>query len=270
MAEPMIKMAGVAKSFDSQRLLNSISFQVERGERVSVVGPGGCGKTTIFKLLLGILSPDEGQVELFGSFPAALAPQERERIMRQVGVAFQQGALFDFMTVGENLAFAMEYMTSMSTSEIDTRIDELLSRVKLHRTRDLVPSELSGGMRRRVGIARALATRPTLAFFDEPTAGLDPVTSTLILNMILELGQEAGQQRTLIVATSNVEIAVRFAPRIIVVNNGAVVADGPWRELLVNSDPWVQHFLGVRFIGLDRRYAEGLDLPREFMSQHWA
>jgi phospholipid/cholesterol/gamma-HCH transport system ATP-binding protein len=132
----------------------------------------------------------------------------------------------------------------------------------------MFPFELSGGMQRRVGIARALCTHPTVAIFDEPTAGLDPVTSTIILNMIGELAQSAATGAQLVV-TSNVEIGVRFAKRIIVINEGKIVADGQWRELLLDADPWVRHFLGVRFIGLDLDYARGLDLPEKFIEKHW-
>ena len=183
-------------------------------------------------------------------------------------MAFQQGALFDFMTVSENLMFAMENMTDLTPPAMAERIDTLLAGVKLGRTKAMFPYELSGGMQRRVGIARALATDPTVAIFDEPTSGLDPVTSTIILNMIAALAGE-GNDRSLLVVTSNVEIGIRFADRLLVLNEGEIIADGPWRELLLHGSDWVRHFLGVRLIGLDLEYAKGLKLPREFIDQHW-
>lgn len=261
-------MNGVKMTFGNVTLLNDISFTINSGERVSMVGPGGCGKSTILKILLGLLRPDAGTVSLMETDMINAHERERQQILRSVGMAFQQGALFDFMTVRENLLFAMDNMTTLSTEDKDAKIKHLLNAVKLGRTEQMFPFELSGGMQRRVGIARALCTDPVIAIFDEPTSGLDPVTSTIILNMILELAGSRGENAQMVV-TSNVEIGIRFADRLIVVNEGKVVADGPWRELLVTGPDWVRHFLGVRFIGLDIEYAHELKLPKEFISKHW-
>ena len=264
----MIAMNGVKMTFGNVTLLNDISFSINSGERVSMVGPGGCGKSTILKILLGLLQPDEGSVTLMDTDMINSKEPERQQILRSVGMAFQQGALFDFMTVRENLLFAMDNMTTLSTEEKDARIKHLLNAVKLGRTEQMFPFELSGGMQRRVGIARALCTDPVIAIFDEPTSGLDPVTSTIILNMILELAGSRADNAQMVV-TSNVEIGIRFAERLIVVHEGVVVADGPWRELLLTGPDWVRHFLGVRFIGLDLEYAHELKLPKEFIAKHW-
>lgn len=264
----MISMHGVRMSFGSVSLLDDITFEVAKGERVSLIGPGGCGKSTILKILLGLLTPDAGDVRLMDTDMVAADEDERQRVLRRVGMAFQQGALFDFMTVRENLIFAMENMTDMDGPAMDQRLKDLLQGVKLGRTANMYPFELSGGMQRRVGIARALCTNPVVAIFDEPTSGLDPVTSTIILNMILALAG-TGAETSQMVVTSNVEIGIRFADRLIVVNEGRVVADGPWRELLLTGPDWVRHFLGVRFIGLDLEYAHELHLPKEFIDKHW-
>jgi phospholipid/cholesterol/gamma-HCH transport system ATP-binding protein len=261
-------MHGVKMSFGGVTLLNDISFTIQAGERVSLVGPGGCGKSTILKILLGLLHPDSGSVELMGTDMVTASEREKQEILRSVGMAFQQGALFDFMTVRDNLLFAMDNMTTLDTEEKDRRIKHLLGAVKLGRTENMYPFELSGGMQRRVGIARALCTKPVIAIFDEPTSGLDPVTSTIILNMILDLA-EGREDNAQMVVTSNVEIGIRFADRLIVVNDGVVAADGPWRELLLTGPEWVRHFLGVRFIGLDLEYAHELKLPEEFIRKHW-
>ena len=172
------------------------------------------------------------------------------------------------MTVEENLNFAMIHMTEKDEPTRMETIKKLLSSVKLPGTEKLYPHELSGGMKRRVGIARALATDPLVALFDEPTSGLDPVTSTIILEMISNLATQK-EGITLLVATSNVEIAIRFADRIIIVHNGKVIADGPWRSLLIEGSDWVKHFLSVRLIGLDLEYARALNLPDEFIEKHW-
>ncbi|MEY4631006.1 MAG: hypothetical protein RIQ81_1126 [Pseudomonadota bacterium] len=277
----MISLKSVKKTFGSHpgevRVLKGVTFSVAPGERVSILGPGGCGKSTVLKIAVGLLEPDrndkgnipEGAVTL-GNVDMFNGPDaDRERVLRQVGMAFQQGALFDFMTVRENLVFAMENMTSMNPADMERVLKGLLAGVKLGHTENLFPYELSGGMQRRVGIARALATSPSIAIFDEPTAGLDPVTSTIILNMIHELGSAGDQARTLLVATSNVEIAIRFAERVVIINDGAVVADGHWHDLLMKGDDWVRHFLSVRLIGLDLDYARGLNLPKPFLAAHW-
>lgn len=264
----MISLTSVAKAYGELEVLKDISFSIAQGERVSVVGPGGCGKSTVLKILLGLEDPDQGEVQLMGNSLVGMKEEEKFLLMRSVGMAFQQGGLFDFMTIKENLFFAMEHMTSLTHKEMHARGVEMLEGVKLGRTLNMYPHELSGGMVRRVGIARALCTEPEVAIFDEPTSGLDPVTSTIILDMISELSaKKAGA--TLLVATSNVEIAIRFSSRIIIINNGVVVADGPWKELLVHGDDWVKNFLGIRFIGLDLRYAKGLQLPQEFIDLHW-
>jgi phospholipid/cholesterol/gamma-HCH transport system ATP-binding protein len=264
----VISFKDVKLSFEDNHLLRGISFSIQPSEKLAILGPGGCGKSTILKILLGLLPPDSGEVTLLGTDMRTASESEKQKTLRKVGMAFQQGALFDFMTVRENLLFAMEHMTEMEAPEMDETLKRLLLGVKLPHVEQMFPFELSGGMQRRVGIARALCTHPTVAIFDEPTAGLDPVTSTIILNMIGELAQSAATGAQLVV-TSNVEIGVRFAKRIIVINEGKIVADGQWRELLLDADPWVRHFLGVRFIGLDLDYARGLDLPEKFIEKHW-
>jgi phospholipid/cholesterol/gamma-HCH transport system ATP-binding protein len=264
----VISLSGVKMSFGASTLLNDITFSVAKGERVSLIGPGGCGKSTILKILLGLLKPDAGEVRLMETDMVAATDRVKQQTLRSVGMAFQQGALFDFMTVRENLIFAMENMTDMDFGAMDERLKELLAGVKLGRTETMFPYELSGGMQRRVGIARALCTNPVVAIFDEPTSGLDPVTSTIILNMILALGGQSAET-TQMVVTSNVEIGIRFADRLLVVNDGRIIADGPWRDLLMDGPEWVRHFLGVRFIGLDLEYAHELKLPQEFIDKHW-
>ena len=265
----MITLKAVSKSYDNLAILKNISFHIKPGEKVSILGPGGCGKSTLFKLILGLTAPDQGEIQLLGCDMVNSRQRLRQETLKKVGMAFQQGALFDFMTVEENLLFAMEHMTRMSSSDMSETIDSLLRTVRLPRTRRMYPHELSGGMKRRIGIARALATRPQLSFFDEPTSGLDPVTSTIILNMIHEL---AGQDpnNAMIIATSSVEIAIRFAERIILLNEGLVVGDGPWKELILNGSDWVRHFLSVRLIGIDIDYARELQLPEAFLRQHWS
>jgi phospholipid/cholesterol/gamma-HCH transport system ATP-binding protein len=267
----VIEVQHVSHAFDGHIVLKDISFSLAKGERVSLTGPGGCGKTTLFKILMGLVVPDAGKVVMMGKDIHRCPEEEQETLLKSIGIAFQQGGLFDSMSVRENLEFAMRHMTSASSTDMDKEIKRLLTLLKLPRTESMLPHELSGGMKRRIGIARAMCTDPKVAFFDEPTAGLDPVTTTIILNMIQALNAHEGREpTTMMVATSNIEAAIRFADRIIVLNQqGEIVADGPWRKLLVSGPEWVQHFLSLRLIGLDIEYARGLDLPPAFLTQHW-
>lgn len=264
----MISFQSVKKSFGSHTVLGDISFSLAKGEKVSLLGPGACGKSTILKLLLGLDKPDAGEISLYGNDMVSATEVEKQNILKKVGMAFQQGALFDYMTVEENLLFAMDNMTNYDSVKKRDNITNLLNTVKLPKTRKMFPFELSGGMQRRVGVARALTTGADLAIFDEPTAGLDPVTSTIILNMINEL-VDLKEGKSMLVATSSVEIAIRFAKRVILVNEGRVVDDGLWQDMLVHGSDWVRNFLGVRLIGIDIEYARELGLPEEFIKQHW-
>lgn len=267
----MIQLENISKSFGNIQIIKDISLKVKPGECVSVVGPGGCGKTTLIKILLGLVEPSHGEAYLFDTNMHSTKLSLIEEILRKVGVAFQQGGLFDFLTVRENLTFAMEHMTKKSPLEINQTIIRLLDSVKLSSTEQHYPHELSGGMKRRIGIARAMCTDPKIAFFDEPTAGLDPVTSTIILNMIKNFNNNPHDKipTTMFVATSNIEIAIRFAERIIVINEGKIVSDGLWKELILNGPEWVKHFLSVRLIGLDIDNAINLKLPEDFLRKHW-
>jgi phospholipid/cholesterol/gamma-HCH transport system ATP-binding protein len=261
----MISLQGIRKSFGEIPLLTDISFTIGQGERVSILGPGGSGKSTILKIILGLTPPDGGEVSVLGE--DMLVASNRPKALSRVGMAFQQGALFDYMTVKDNIDFALENMTDKTKEEREIIIKNLLTGVKLPRSAAQYPFELSGGMQRRVGIARALATEPDVAIFDEPTSGLDPVTSTVILNMILELSSSK-KDGCQIIATSNVEIAIRFAERLIIINDGVVVADGSWKKLIMEGDEWVKHFLSVRLIGLDPEYLAELHLPQAFIDSH--
>lgn len=264
----MIQVDKLAKSFADLEVLKEVSFSIKAGERVSLSGPGSSGKTTLLKLILGLFTPNKGSARLLGEELARVKADKRESVLKQVGMAFQQGGLFDFLTVEENLRFALENMLPEHQQTVyQERIDQLLAAVKLPDSHKKYPHELSGGMKRRIGVARALITTPKLALFDEPTAGLDPVTSTIIIKMIRDI-VGSSSSKSLLVSTSNIETAIRFADRIILLKDGKIAADGPWRQLLVEADPWVQNFLGSRLRGISRAYAKELDLPAQFIDQY--
>tara|TARA_Y100000991_G_C21959771_1_gene343860 strand:- start:85 stop:891 length:807 start_codon:yes stop_codon:yes gene_type:complete len=264
----MIVCKKLSKSFDNKKIIKHISLTIRKGERVSLIGPGGSGKSTLLKIILGLLKPEKGSSTLLGVNLSQASLEDQNRIYKKCGMAFQQGGLFDFMTIEENLLFAMKHMTKKTKDEMVVRVGELLNSVKLPETNHLYPHELSGGMKRRVGIIRALCTDPEVAIFDEPTSGLDPVTSTVILNMIQSLADNS-MGTSLLVATTNVEIAFRFAERILILHEGRIIADGYWKELLVEGSTWVKNFLGIRLIGLDISYARELCLPEKFINKHW-
>ncbi|NBO37765.1 ATP-binding cassette domain-containing protein [bacterium] len=243
-AGTIVDIINFHKAYEGRPVLAGVNLQVQRGEHLSILGPGGCGKSTLLKGMIGLIPPDMGQVSLFGRNLASLGREERNRLLQRVGMAFQLGALFDFMTVRENILFAMENMTCMSAYDMEERVHRMLASVNLPAAARKLPSELSGGMRRRVGIVRALATSPDLALLDEPTAGLDPVTSAVVIDMIHKLAASIGS--SLVCVTSNVEVAFTFARRVAILHDGRIVAKGTWEELHKLGDPWITHFLDVR------------------------
>jgi phospholipid/cholesterol/gamma-HCH transport system ATP-binding protein len=264
----MIKCYRLGRSYFDQQVLKNITFTIRKGERVSILGPGGSGKSVILKIIVGIEKPDYGYSKLMKIDLAKTSFKNKKDVLCSLGMAFQQGGLFDFMNVRENLMFVMDNMTKFSDEIKQKKIKEILSAVKLADTENLYPHEMSGGMRRRVGIARALCINPKVAIFDEPTAGLDPVTSSIILNRILQVSVD-DKESSMVVATSNVEVAIRFSKRIILIRDGMVIADGPWKALLMDGSNWIKKFLETRLIGLSSDYVKDLDLPESFIEKHW-
>jgi len=265
----VICFKNVQKNFGNFPILANINMTIFPGERVSIIGPGGCGKSTLVKMILGLIRPTYGDIEIFDRNINKISEQEKFILLKRVGVGFQQSALFDFMTVRDNLRFAMKHMTNFTLDEIKKKIYHLLNKIKLPNIGDLYPYELSGGMRRRVVLARALGTDPILGVFDEPTAGLDPVTSTIILNMILQISKDPQQAKTLVTVTTNVETAIRFASRVLVIRDSQIIADDHWKNLLLNGDKWTRNFLSTRLVGLPIDYVHELNLPEEFIAQNY-
>jgi phospholipid/cholesterol/gamma-HCH transport system ATP-binding protein len=231
-------------AIEQKRILQGVSLELHTGEHVSVLGPGGCGKSTLLKTIIGLITPSSGHIELFGKKFADADDSERSSMLKKIGMAFQQGALFDFMTVRENILFSMENMTQMSRLEMEERVVKMLAQVNLPNAAHKLPSELSGGMRRRVGVVRALCSSPLLALIDEPTAGLDPVTSTIVIDLVLRLAESTGS--TILCVTSNVDVAFRFAKKVAILNEGKIVGFGTWDELTQGGNAWINHFLNVR------------------------
>ncbi len=231
----LLEIVGISKSYEDKVILQDLSLSLRGGEMMSILGPGGSGKSTLLKMVIGLVQPDQGEIKILDQSLNKLSRSDRQQVLKRVSMAFQLGGLFDFMNVRENIIFAMENMTDLAPSIMDERVLELLTAVNLPHAGSKLPSELSGGMRRRVGIVRALATSPELGLFDEPTAGLDPVTSSMVIDMIHKIAAKLGT--TSLCVTSSVEVAFIFAKRVAVLRDGKIIGVGTWNELQASADP---------------------------------
>ena len=238
----VVDVVGLRKSFDRAEVLRGLSFQLERGETLVVMGGSGSGKTVLLRHVAGLIRPDSGDVRVFGIAIERLSEEALLPIRRRMGYVFQGAALFDSLSVRENVAFPLREHTSLSEAEIQERILHVLSLVGLGAdVLPLLPSELSGGMRKRVGIARALVIEPELMLFDEPTAGLDPTNSKMVGELIVQL--KAGAGDTSIVVTHDVELARTVADRLAILMHGRFAVVGSPNEVMTSGDPAVQAFL---------------------------
>jgi phospholipid/cholesterol/gamma-HCH transport system ATP-binding protein len=242
MAEPLVEVVDVWKSFDAVEVLRGISFTVSRGETLVIMGGSGSGKTVLLRCLAGLLQPDRGQIRVFGRRIDRLSEEELLPIRRRMGYVFQMAALFDSLSVYENVAFALREHTRLREAAIRDRVVAALGRVGLDgEVLPLLPAELSGGMRKRVGIARALMVEPQLLLFDEPTAGLDPTNARLVADLIGQV--RTGLCDTAIVVTHDLELARSVADRVAILRDGRFAALGARDEVLEGDDPAVRAFL---------------------------
>jgi phospholipid/cholesterol/gamma-HCH transport system ATP-binding protein len=239
--EPVLVLRDVNKSFGAQRVLNGINLTVARGETLAVLGRSGTGKSVLLKLLIGLESMDSGSISIKGEEIAGLALNAMNRLRIKMGFLFQNAALYDSLTVEQNVAFPLERHTKMSASERGARVVELLTSVGMEHDLKKLPSNISGGMQKRVGLARALALRPEILLLDEPTAGLDPITSGEIDDLVLKLQSEHGL--TSIVVTHDLQSAKTIADRLALLNMGKVVMEGSFDELTESNDDFVREFL---------------------------
>jgi phospholipid/cholesterol/gamma-HCH transport system ATP-binding protein len=242
MAEPIVEAVDLNKSFDANHVLRGISFTLAKGETLVVMGGSGSGKTVLLRLVAGLIQPDGGGLRVFGRAIERLSEEELLPIRRRMGYVFQGAALFDSLSVRENVAYPLREHTSLGEAEIEERVIGNLSVVGLSSdVLDLLPSELSGGMRKRVGIARALSVEPEMLLFDEPTAGLDPTNSKLVADLMLDL--RGGVCDTAMVVTHDIELARTVADRVAVLIEGRFAALGPAEQVLSGDDPAVRAFL---------------------------
>lgn len=239
--EKMIELRQVTLNYGGGDVVKGVDLEVYRGETKVVLGPSGVGKSTILKAILGLLKPAAGEVFVCGQEMGHLAERDLVRIRLRMAMVFQHGALFDSMTVAENVSYRLRELNLASPDRIEERVNEVLQFVDLKGVKRLNPAELSGGMKKRVAIARALASNPEIFLFDEPTVGLDPVNFFNIEQLILKLKQET--TRTLVIVTHDVESAVLLADSIVMLHEGKFIFEGTPEELKNQKDKRIQAFL---------------------------
>ena len=239
--ESRIVIEELRKSFGEQEVLNGIDLVVAAGETLAVLGRSGTGKSVLLKLIVGLQMPDSGSIRVLGQEIAKLDTSGLNDVRKKIGFLFQSAALYDSLTVEENVAFPLARHTRMTASERQGRARELLSAVGMERDLEKLPSEISGGMQKRVGLARALALDPEILLFDEPTAGLDPITAAEIGELIVE--QHKKRNITSVVVTHEIHSAKIFADRFVLMNEGKILADGAFDELRKSRDKFVAKFL---------------------------
>jgi len=240
--EPVVEVENLNLIIEGRHILKNVSFQVNKGEVFTILGGSGSGKTTITKCIVGLLKPTSGSIKLFGKDITQINPLELNELRKEVGYVFQGAALFDSLKVWENVVFYYLEHSHMKEEELKEIALTYLKMVGLgEHTLGLYPSELSGGMKKRVGIARAIATQPKLVIYDEPTSGLDPITSRLIDNLIKEL--RAKTSSTALVVSHDMVSAFTISDRIMVLKEGEVVFIGTPQEVLASQDPFVREFL---------------------------
>jgi phospholipid/cholesterol/gamma-HCH transport system ATP-binding protein len=241
LSDPMISVIGLYKSFGDKKVLNGIDLEVGRGESLMLVGGSGAGKSVFIKHLIGLLQPDDGHVVVDGVDLTLASPEAVLELRKRFGMTFQEGALFDSMTVAGNIAFPVRRHTKKSETEVAARVRECLELVRLPGIEHKMPSELSGGMRRRVGFARAIALEPEILLFDEPTTGLDPINTAAIGGVINQLRRELGV--TAVTITHDMGLATRIADRVAMMRRGRIhMIDTP-DKFLVSEDWFVRAFL---------------------------
>jgi phospholipid/cholesterol/gamma-HCH transport system ATP-binding protein len=241
-ANPAIAIVDVHKSFGAQKVLDGVSFNINRGETLGVLGRSGTGKSVLLRIIVGLQIPDEGSATILGQNMEEATPDQLRAVRTKMGFLFQHAALYDSLTVEENVAFPLvHHRSDISKSEMRDRVEALLKEVGLEGHMNKMPSNISGGMQKRVGLARALALDPVILMLDEPTAGLDPIGSGEIDELILKLQQE--HQMASIVVTHDLISAKNISTRIALLNKGKIVIEGTFADLQESKEPFVTEFL---------------------------
>ncbi len=239
--EIAIKTENLVKKFGNRIILNGIDLEVYKGETFVIMGGSGCGKSTLLRHMIGTFKPDQGKVSVLGKDITTLNEDQMDRIRKRIGMSFQGSALFDSMNVGENVSLPLREHTKLEDSVIDIVVKMKLELVGLRGFENLMPSEISGGMKKRVGLARAIAMDPEIVFYDEPTAGLDPIVCGVIDKLILDLSQKLSI--TSVVVTHDMGSVFRIADRIAMLYEGKVIEIGTKEEIKNSRNELVQQFI---------------------------
>ena len=237
----MIKIVDLHKSFGTKPVLRGVDLEIETGETMVVIGQSGSGKSVLLKHLIGILKPDKGEIFIDGLEITRLREEELQRITRKFGMLFQAAALFDSLTVGENVSFGLERYTDHSPAEIRRIVAESLNKVGLNDIEGLMPFELSGGMKKRVGLARAIAYGPEIILYDEPSTGIDPIRADSINDLINDLKRDLSV--TSVVITHDMVSSYKVADRIAMLYEGRIIEIGTPAEIQASSNPIIQQFI---------------------------
>ncbi len=247
----MIEVRDLHKSFGAQKVLTGVSFQIGEGESVVIIGGSGCGKSVLLKHLIGLVRGDAGQVLIDGQEISNMPERDLLEVRRKFGMLFQSAALFDSLSVAENIAFVLRRERKVSEADIQERVQEVLEMVELPGIEDKKPSELSGGMRKRVGLARAIIYKPEILLYDEPTTGLDPVVSDSIDRLIIRVREKL--KITTVVVTHDTRSMRRVGQKILMLVKGKIYAAGPPEEIFASQDPVIH------------RFVNGISDPRELL-----
>lgn len=237
----MIEVRDLQKSYGSHRVLDGVSFEIEKGESVVIIGRSGGGKSVLLKHIIGLMQPDAGRVIIAGEDITAMNERELIRVRQQFGMLFQGAALFDSLTVAENVAFAFRHNHRLRPGEVTRKVTEALEMVDLPGTEDKKPSELSGGMKKRVGLARAIVYQPEIVLYDEPTTGLDPIVADSIDQLIMRVRDRL--RVTTVVVTHDMRSARRVGQRILMLHDKKIYATGTPDEIFASADPVVKQFI---------------------------
>lgn len=250
MMEEILKLENISSRYESKEIHKGISFSLEKGKVTALIGGSGSGKSTLIKIILGLLEQTDGKVILFNKDLSVLNEEEHQEIRNRYGVLFQNGALFSALTVAENIAVPLKERTSFSTKEIQEIVALRLALAGLNsKDGSLMPSELSGGMRKRAALARALALEPDMLFLDEPTSGLDPINARAFDNLIDTLSESL--QLTVLMVTHDLSSINAIADRLLVLDKGKLIADGPVSQVKTVNHPWIKEYFSAHSTEVD-------------------
>ncbi len=245
--EAAVLVRAVHKSFGAQHVLDGVDLEVAQGETLAILGQSGTGKSVLLKLIIGLQQVDEGSIRIHGQELAGIDLQQMNGLRQKIGFVFQSAALYDSMTVEENVAFPLKRYTQLSDADCSIQVQKLLASVGMEEALGKMPDQISGGMKKRVGLARALALSPDILLFDEPTTGLDPITSAEISELILKLQRE--RKVASIIVTHDVQVAQTVANRLALLRDGRILVTGTFDDLKHSHDPFASKFLSSAWQG---------------------